>query len=79
MSTDGFGWDPAILGNALKQLAPRWFVMRDVHTPWGPVLMNTRPTASWMRGPMTRSELKRVVAEVAARDTTLRLSIGDHR
>ena len=64
MGVDGSVGDPATLDATLKQLSPRWFVMRDVHTTWGPVLMHTRPTLSWMRGPMTRRELRQAHADI---------------
>jgi hypothetical protein len=47
------------LTDILKQLAPRWFVVRDVHSKRGSVLMQPRWTMSFMRGPMTRQEIKR--------------------
>jgi hypothetical protein len=47
------------LANLIKKLAPRWFLLRDTHADGGPVLLNPRFTMSWMRGPMTRNELKR--------------------
>ena len=48
------------LAAQLKALPPRWFVMRDVHASQETMLVNTRTTMRWMRGPMTRAELKRV-------------------
>ena len=48
------------LAAQLKALPARWFVMRDVHASQETMLVNTRTTMSWMRGPMTRAELKRV-------------------
>ena len=51
----------------LKALPPRWFVMRDVHASQATMLVNTRTTMSWMRGPMTRAELKRVRESAEAR------------
>jgi hypothetical protein len=46
------------LGNVIKQLAPRWFLMRDAHTSGGAVLMQPRCAMSFLRGPMTRSEIR---------------------
>lgn len=51
------------VGNTVKRLAPRWFVMRDVHAGGGPVLLQPRWAMSWLRGPMTRVELRRVREE----------------
>ena len=50
----------------LKVLAPRWFVMRDVHRSRRLGLLKSRTTLSWMRGPMMRKDLRRVVAERVA-------------
>jgi hypothetical protein len=46
------------LNATLQRLAPRWFLVRDVHTTVGVALLQPRWTFSWMRGPMTRSELR---------------------
>ena len=46
------------LGHTLQRLAPRWFVMRDAHRARGSVLLQPRWTMSFMRGPMTRSEIR---------------------
>ncbi|MEI8254365.1 MAG: helicase HerA-like domain-containing protein [Deltaproteobacteria bacterium] len=56
----GEAMDAADLGAKLKMLAPRWFVMRDVHRTPAAALVQTRWTLSWMRGPMTRGEIRRV-------------------
>ena len=64
---DGFGWDPEVLASTLKRLAPRWFVMRDVHANESACLLQVRPTLAWMRGPMTRREIARV-AHASDRD-----------
>jgi len=50
------------LGLTLQRLAPRWFVMRDVHAGDGATLMQPRWAMSFMRGPMTRSEIQRALA-----------------
>jgi hypothetical protein len=46
------------LGQTLKRLAPRWFVVRNSHVSVGPLLLRPRETITWMRGPMTRAELR---------------------
>jgi hypothetical protein len=60
--------DTAELGRTIARLAPRWFLVRNVHAPSGKaqaqggaghVLLQPRQTLSWLRGPMTRVELKR--------------------
>lgn len=55
------------IGNLVKRLAPRWFLMRDAHSGEGPVLLQPRWTMSFMRGPMTRRELSRAREEAARR------------
>ena len=44
------------LDRTVQRLAPRWFVMRNAQTA---VLMQPRQTISLLRGPMTRSEIRR--------------------
>jgi hypothetical protein len=58
----GAGLDASDLGAKLKVLAPRWFVMRDVHRTPSAALVQTRWTFTWMRGPMTRAEIRAVRA-----------------
>jgi hypothetical protein len=50
------------IANVLKQLAPRWFVLRNVHQRPPLVLVQSRTTLCWLRGPMTRGDLKRAMA-----------------
>jgi len=52
--------DPAAarqMGKLVQRIAPRWFVVRDVHAG-DTVLMQPRWAMSLLRGPMTRSELQ---------------------
>jgi hypothetical protein len=53
------------LGEITKCLAPRWFVLRDVHARQSTVLMQPRWAMSFLRGPMTGSEIRR--ARITAR------------
>src|SRR4051794_5577087 len=46
----------ADLGNVVKRLSSRWFLMRDAHSQEGTVLLQPRWAMSFMRGPMTRNE-----------------------
>lgn len=55
------GSDPGTLNDVVKALAPRWFVMRNMHREPKLALMKTRTTLSWMRGPMTKGDLRRLV------------------
>jgi hypothetical protein len=48
----------------VQQLAKRWFVMRDIHAGPAPVLLQPRYAMTYMRGPMTRSELMRAAGAV---------------
>ena len=48
--------NPTDLDRTVQRLAPRWFVMRNAQTA---VLMQPRQTISLLRGPMTRSEIRR--------------------
>lgn len=55
------------LSATVSRLAPRWFVMRDAHD--GRIcLMKPRWALSWLRGPMTRSDLRRALDVPAAAD-----------
>lgn len=56
--------NPKQLRQIVKQFAKRYFVLRDVHdTEAGLRLLQPRWAYSFMRGPMTRSEIKRAVEE----------------
>ena len=50
----------------LSALDSRVFLMHDVHED-GPVVMHTRWAMSWLRGPLTRDEIKRLSASGPAR------------
>jgi hypothetical protein len=52
----------AALHATVQRLAPRWFVIRNVHDGGEPVLLQPRHAMSFLRGPMTRAELRRAVA-----------------
>ncbi len=54
------GADAESLAETLKMLAPRWFVMKDVHRKPQLALVASRTTLCWLRGPMTRADLKRL-------------------
>jgi hypothetical protein len=53
--------DRQTLDRTLSSLRPRVFLMHNVHEPQ-PILFETRWTLSYLRGPMTREELKRVAS-----------------
>jgi len=56
-STAANGQSTAELGRVIKHLAPRWFLMRDVHARVGSLLLQPRFAMSLLRGPMTRNEM----------------------
>ena len=50
--------DVSELGRTVQRLADRWFVIRNAHSTSAPLLMQPRWALSWLRGPMTRQELR---------------------
>ncbi|MBI5364474.1 MAG: ATP-binding protein [Planctomycetes bacterium] len=56
----GAGFDRAAMDRMLSRLGKRVFLMNDVHEA-GPVVFETRWTMSYLRGPMTRAEIKRLM------------------
>jgi hypothetical protein len=60
------------LDGLITRLAPRWFVLRNVHAPGPPVLLTPRYAMSYLKGPLTRVELKRALAARSAPAATER-------
>lgn len=60
-STGINGYTTAELGKVVKNLAPRWFLMRDVHARIGTILLQPRWAMSLLRGPMTRNEIRQAI------------------
>jgi hypothetical protein len=56
----GSSADAQTLSGVLKLLAPRWFLLRNVHQPQALWLLQSRTTLCWLRGPMTRTDLQRL-------------------
>ena len=54
----GIGESEDELAAVLKQIVPRWFVMRNAHTS-ATSFLQPRWAMSFMRGPMTRQEVRR--------------------
>lgn len=52
----------AVLSSTIKKLAKRWFVLRNMHAKEGTILVQPRHAISWMRGPLTRVELRAALA-----------------
>ena len=48
----------SLLGTVLKHLSPRWFVVRDAADAAGPTLLQPRWAMSYLRGPMTREQIR---------------------
>ncbi|HET9956328.1 MAG TPA: helicase HerA-like domain-containing protein [Polyangiaceae bacterium] len=48
----------AELSRTITRLNNRWFVVRNSHANSGPILLQPRYALSWLRGPMTRHELR---------------------
>jgi hypothetical protein len=55
----GVPLDAGDLAGVIKALPPRTFFVRDVHQKPQVALLETRWSLSWLRGPMTRQEIKR--------------------
>ena len=55
--------DSSELASIIKALPPRTFFVRDVHAGQHSQLLETRWTLSWLRGPMTRREIKKLQTE----------------
>lgn len=50
--------DASELASTIKRLSARWFVVRNAHAQEGSVLLQPRWAMSFMRGPMTRNEIR---------------------
>ncbi len=50
--------DISTLDRLISGLAPRVFVMHNVHNESGPVLVHSRWTMSYLRGPLTRQQVR---------------------
>jgi hypothetical protein len=66
------------LRTTLQRLAPRWFLVRNAHVSAVPVLLHPRYAISYMRGPMTRGEI-RAGRETAAAMDARRSLVGGAR
>ncbi len=64
------GLDRQALDKSLSSLKSRVFLMHNVHEP-APVVFETRWTLSYLRGPMSRDELKRAQGPTAAAASTV--------
>jgi hypothetical protein len=62
----------AELSKIVKRLSQRWFLLRDAHAKDGMLLMQPRWAMSFMRGPMTRNEIRRALAAETSVGVVLR-------
>ncbi|MEY2929340.1 MAG: hypothetical protein RL033_89, partial [Pseudomonadota bacterium] len=60
------GSSPAELGHLLRRIGPRWFLVRDAHASSKLALLRPRWALSYLRGPMTPSELRRAIGKRGA-------------
>ncbi len=58
--------DRPALERLLSGLEKRQFLVHDVHEPRGPLLLRTRFTLSYLRGPLTREHIRALRPKVAA-------------
>jgi hypothetical protein len=56
---EGVGMDRAELDSLLSGLEPREFLLHNVHSE-APTVLHTRWVLSWLRGPLTRDEVRRL-------------------
>ncbi len=54
----------------ISGLEPRQFLFRNVHEKGGPVVFSTRWALSYLRGPLTRDEVRRLVPDAERREWT---------
>jgi hypothetical protein len=57
--------DRAVADRTLSALGKRVFLLHDVHAP-GPVTFQSRWAMSYLRGPLSRDQIKRLTSQVAA-------------
>ncbi len=67
-ASSGSGFDRAAMDRVMSGLSSRVFLMNNVHDD-EPVLMHTRWALSYLRGPVTRDEIKRLMSGRVAAET----------
>jgi Skp family chaperone for outer membrane proteins len=68
----------------IADIAPRVFLMRNVHDPDGPILLHTRWSMNYLRGPLTRQQVQmlmsaqrqQLLTQVTAQQAVQNLSIA---
>ncbi len=74
MATAGAAFDRASLDRTLSALSTRVFLMHDVHES-APEVFETRSAMSYLRGPMTRDDIRKVMADQKAPGSGLQASV----
>jgi Skp family chaperone for outer membrane proteins len=62
MSTAQDGMNLQQVEDMISDIAPRVFLMRNVHDPDGPILLHTRWAMNYLRGPLTRQQVQTLMA-----------------
>lgn len=65
VATAGAGLDRAALSRALSALRPRIFLLHDVQAE-KPIFLHTRWAMSYLRGPLTRAQIRQLAQPVAS-------------
>ncbi len=65
-SASGTPFSRSQMDQLLSSLGKRMFVVNNIHDD-GPVLLQTRWTLSWLRGPLSRTQIERLMQPVLAR------------
>ncbi len=63
----------------LGRLAPREFIMHNVHEPNTPTLMRTRWTMSYLRGPLTRQQISELMVNQRQLEQAPQQAVASHR
>ncbi len=53
--------DVKSVGQLIGNLGPREFILHDIHKPETPILMSSRWTMSYLRGPLTRQQISQLM------------------
>ncbi len=61
LATADAGRDLADVEQLISDIQPRVFLMRNVHDTSGPILVHTRWAMSFLAGPMTREQIRRLM------------------
>ena len=67
VANEGGHLDITDMSDLLGTLRPREFVLHNVHDPGGPQMFYTRWAMSYLRGPLTRQQIRQLMAEQRSR------------